>query len=80
MKTTSFVELKAYANFEGKPTPSYVSYLTFHVEEILHVGVTSILCKLLGHSFQDTSFGGPEGGYVEVTCSRCGHSTHTTLY
>lgn len=37
-------------------------------------------CETFGHNYIDDSYGGPESGYVDVHCSRCGHGWHHQLY
>lgn len=37
-------------------------------------------CAILSHNFRDDSYGGPEGGCIELTCTRCGYGFHHTLY
>ena len=37
-------------------------------------------CALQGHAYRDESYGGPESGAIAMTCQRCGHHVHHTLY
>ena len=37
-------------------------------------------CRLFGHDWEDDSYGGPDSGYMGVSCKRCGYSTGSQLY
>lgn len=43
-------------------------------------GWNLLVCKVRGHKMVDYSYGGPEGGCVDVECSRCGQNWYTRLY
>lgn len=32
------------------------------------------------HEWEDNSYGGPETGYIDMTCIKCGKSVHERLY
>jgi hypothetical protein len=40
---------------------------------IIHL-VSRIICKIKGHKWIDEGSAGPESGYIEMSCDRCGYS------
>jgi hypothetical protein len=39
-----------------------------------------LTCKLFGHDYVDTSYGGPESGYMGCACKRCGWEMGQRMY
>ena len=72
---------QAEAHYEGKrelPHAAVVAGVLFDIT-VRH-WVARLTCHLRGHQMVDTSFGGPEGGYVDICCERCGLVSHQVLY
>jgi hypothetical protein len=40
----------------------------------------SLRCRVQGHKLVDRSYGGPESGYIAISCELCGQGWHNTLY
>jgi len=40
----------------------------------------SLICGSMGHAWIDMSYGGPESGAIDSTCSRCQKEVHHQLY
>lgn len=38
------------------------------------------ICHFKGHALMDDSYGGPDSGCIDLTCTRCGYNFHQTLY
>lgn len=38
------------------------------------------ICKADGHKIVDDSYGNPDHGAIDMSCTRCGWSYHHTLY
>lgn len=48
--------------------------------DILKMTVTLAVCHYKGHDWEDHSYGGPDGGCIDLECTRCGYNFHSTLY
>lgn len=52
----------------------------FTLCEAIKMKINEMICKYRGHKIVDESYGGPETGYFDAHCTRCGVIWHETLY
>lgn len=51
---------------------TWIGYIFWFRWDIYHF-FKSLPCKFLGHNYYVSGHGGPNTGYDEATCTRCGH-------
>jgi hypothetical protein len=73
-----------YCQCYGKKPLPYLAWLPLNwLENKLYKyksSAESAWCETFGHCYEDHSWGGPDGGCVDIQCSRCGHGWHHQLY
>ncbi len=62
------------------PIPFWLFLLFDHIPYVIKLRTRLAYCKYRGHDWVDTSYGGPESGYMSSYCNTCGTSYHHTLY
>lgn len=48
--------------------------------EMLGWALAGIACIFLDHKWEEDGHAGPDSGWIEMNCTRCGECHHTTLY
>ena len=61
-------------------TPYLTTILRWYTPKWYTNGVAPIICRVFGHKWVDTSYGGPNTGWDSGHCTRCGFSFHHTYY
>ena len=67
--------------YDGKrELPYIVVAAQIVVSDIRARLLEATVCRIKGHDWEDTSYGGPNRGYESGHCNRCGWSFHHTMY
>ncbi len=71
-------------NEEGYPVDFsevvYRSRLFPIIYNYLAMVVSITICNVKGHKWIDESYGGPDGGCIDLYCERCGRNHYVRLY
>lgn len=80
----SMVQLDAWMNGGDEPTPSRFRFAIETARVVLadvwHLVIVNTLCRLRGHDWLVEGHAGPESGYEDFECRRCGEGHHIVYY
>jgi len=65
---------------EGKREPCKAFLLLLFIRYFSRELLSRAICATVGHQWLDRSYGGPDHGYFDIECARCGCGVHKNLY
>lgn len=67
---------KQHRSFDGARFPSVMA-----AYDSVRFLAKATACSIVGHKWEDQGYAGPDGGCIDITCTRCGFEAgRVTLY